>query len=82
MKTTTDTYWYVVYESTDSPEALKAYYDSQIPKTGLMIVSTTSASGSYVWAIARDESGTFGGSVTVAPSGNGSGSSVIVAVGS
>jgi hypothetical protein len=82
VKTTTDTYWYVTYESTDSPETLKTHYESQIPKTGLQIISTTTANGSYSWAIARDESGAFGGSVTVAPSGNGSGSAVIVAVGS
>jgi hypothetical protein len=81
-KTTTDSYWYVMYESTDSPDTLKAYYESQIPKTGLRVFSTTSTGGAYVWTIARDESGSFGGSVTVAPSGSGSGSSVIVAVGS
>ena len=81
-KTTTDTYWYVLYESTDSPDSLKGYYEDLIPKTGMQIISTTSASGAYVWAIARDESGAFGGSVTVGPSGSGSGSSVIVAVGS
>jgi hypothetical protein len=82
VRTTTDTYWYVTYESSDSPETLKGFYESQIPKTGLQIISTTSSNGSYVWAIARDESGAFGGGVTVAPSGNGSGSGVIVAVGS
>lgn len=81
-KTTTDTYWYVLYESTDSPETLKGWYENEIPKTGMKIISTTSAGGSYVWSIARDESGSFGGGVTVGPSGNGSGSSVIVAVGS
>jgi hypothetical protein len=82
VKTTTDTYWYVTYDSTDSPETLKSYYEGQIPTTGLKIISTTSTGGSYVWVITRDESGNFGGSVTVAPSENGSGSSVIVAVGS
>jgi hypothetical protein len=81
-KTTTDTYWYVLYESTDSPDTLKSYYENEIPKTGMQIISTTSANGAYVWAIARDESGAFGGVVTVGPSGSGSGSSVIVAVGS
>jgi hypothetical protein len=82
VKTTTDTYWYVTYESTDSPDTLKAFYESQIPKTALKIISTTSTGGAYVWTIARDDSGSFGGAVTVAPSGSGSGSSVIVAVGS
>jgi hypothetical protein len=81
-KTTTDTYWYVIYESTDSPDSLKSFYETQIPRAGMKVISTTSANGSYVWAIARDEAATFGGSVTVAPSGNGSGSSVIVGIGS
>ncbi|HEY3334100.1 MAG TPA: hypothetical protein VGK16_02595 [Candidatus Limnocylindrales bacterium] len=81
-KTTTDTYWYVVYDSTDSPDTLKGFYEAQIPKAGMQIISTTSANGSYSWAIARDASGGFGGAVTVGPSGSGSGSSVIIAVGS
>lgn len=82
-RTTTPTYWYVIYQSTDSPEALKAFYEGEIPKAGMQIVSTTSAQGTFAWAIARDASGTFGGAVTVGPaSDGGSGSSVIVAVGS
>ena len=36
-KTTTDTYWYVLYESTDSPETLKGWYENEIPKTGMKI---------------------------------------------
>ena len=81
-KTTTDTYWYVLYESTDSPDGLKGYYEDLIPKTGMKIISTTSASGAYVVGHRARRVGAFGGSVTVGPSGSGSGSSVIVAVGS
>lgn len=81
-KTTTEGYWYAIYHSNDSPDALKSFYEGQIPKTGLKIISTTTANGSYSWLIARDESGDFGGSVTVAPGGSGSGSDVIVGIGS
>jgi len=82
-KTTTDTYWYAVYGSSDSPDTLKGFYENQIPKSGLKIVSTTSAGGTYAWAISKDEAGTFGGSVTVGPASDGSsGSTVIVAIGS
>ena len=56
-KTTTDTYWYVIYESTDSADSLKAYYEDLIPKTGMTMISTTSASGANAWAISRDEAG-------------------------
>jgi hypothetical protein len=82
-KTTTDTYWYVIYGSTDTPASLKGFYESQIPKTGLKIVSTTSSNGTYAWAISKDEAGSFGGSVTVGPASDGSaGSVVVVAIGS
>ncbi len=82
-KTTTEGYWYAVYHSTDSPDSLKSFYEGQIPKAGLKIISTTSASGSYVWVVARDETGSFGGSVTVGPAADGSGGSdVIVGIGS
>jgi hypothetical protein len=81
-KTTMEGYWYAIYHSSDAPDALKSFYEGEIPKTGLKIISTTAANGSYSWLIARDESGDFGGSVTVAPGGSGSGSDVIVGIGS
>lgn len=81
-KTTTDTYWYVLYHSTDSADSLKGFYEGQIPKTGLKIISTTSSNGGYVWLVATDDSGAFGGSVSVVPSPDGAGSDVIVGVGS
>jgi len=81
-KTTTGNYWYAIYHSTDSADSLKGFYEGQIPKTGLKVISTTTANGSYVWVVATDDSGAFGGSVTVAPSTDGSGSDIIVGVGS
>lgn len=75
-------YWYVMYESTDSPDSLKSFYESKVPAVGLMIISTTSSAGSHSMLIARDETGDFGGSVLMSPSASGSGSMVIVAVGS
>jgi hypothetical protein len=81
-KTTTGGYWYAIYHSSDSPDSLKSFFEGQIPKTGLQIVSTTTANGTYSWLVANDSSGTFGGSVTVGPGGDGSGSDVIVGIGS
>lgn len=75
-------YWYVMYESTDSPDSLKNFYEGRIPAIGMMIISTTSSAGSHSMLIARDETGDFGGSVSMSPSSSGSGSMVIVAVGS
>jgi hypothetical protein len=70
-KTTAPDTWFVVYSSTDSLESLKSYYEATIPKTGLQIISTTTINGGISWVIAKDASGSFGGAVSVFPSGDG-----------
>jgi hypothetical protein len=82
-KTLTGNYWYASYLSTDSPDSLKSYYEDKIPSLGLMVISTTTAGGAHSWLVATDESGSFGGSVTVGPPTEGdAGSTVIVGIGS
>ncbi len=82
-KTLTGNYWYALYQSTDSVESLRSFYEDKIPSVGLTIISTTTAGGGYSWLVATDESGSFGGSVSVgAPTEGGSGSSVIIGIGS
>lgn len=82
-KTLTGNYWYASYLSNDSPDSLKAYYEDKIPSLGLMIISTTTAGGAHSWLVATDESGSFGGSVTVGPPTEGdAGSTVIIGIGS
>jgi hypothetical protein len=71
----------VSWESTDSVDSLKSFYEGAIPTTGMKIFSTTNASGSYNWIFAESEGSSHGGSVTVAPStSGGSGSTVIVSI--
>ncbi len=64
--------FFAMYQSTDSPDTLKSFYESTIPKTGLQIISTTSSNGGYSWIIANDANGSFGGAVSVFPAGDGS----------
>lgn len=70
------------YESTDSPDSLKSYYEGKIASAGMVIISTTSTSGTYGFIFAEDDQGSgFGGSIAIAPSSSGgSGSTVIVTV--
>jgi hypothetical protein len=71
----------VSWESTDSVDSLKSFYEGAIPTTGMKIFSTTNANGSYNWIFAESEGSSHGGSVTVAPStSGGSGSTVIVSI--
>lgn len=75
---------FVGYESTDSPDSLKSFYENAIPATGMQILTTSTSQGSYSWIFGEDDQGSsFGGSVTVAPSStNEGGSTVIVTVAS
>jgi hypothetical protein len=70
-KTTAEGTSFVVYESTDSVDSLKAFYADAVPKTGLKIFSTTTINGGVSYVIATDDSGSFGGAVNIYPSGNG-----------
>ena len=71
----------VSWESTDSVDSLKGFYESAIPSTGMQIFSTTQATGGWNWVFAESSGSSTGGSVTIAPSqSGGSGSTVIVSV--
>jgi hypothetical protein len=70
-KTSAEGTWFVIYESTDSVDSLKTFYEDAVPKTGLKIFSTTTLQGGVSYVIATDESGSFGGAVNIFPSGDG-----------
>jgi hypothetical protein len=70
---------FIAWNSTDSVDSLKSFYESAIPGTGMTIFSTTSAGGTYAWIFAENEGSSFGGSVTLGPNSDGTdGASVIL----
>jgi hypothetical protein len=71
---------FIVYESSDSIDSLKSFYEDAIPKIGMRIFSTTQASGGVAYVMATDESASFGGAVSIYPSDTGSGATVSVTV--
>lgn len=81
-KTAAEGIIFAVFESTDSIESLRSFYESAIPDSGLQIFSTTEAQGGYAWTIAESEGSSFGGAVSIYPSGSGSGTAVSVTIGS
>jgi len=70
-KTTAEDTWFVIYESTDSVDSLKHFYENAIAAAGQKIFSTTTIQGGVSYVFAKDESGGFGGSVNIYPSGDG-----------
>ena len=80
-RTTAEGIIFVIWESTDSTDSLRSFYEGAIDDTGMEVFSTTQASGAYSWLFAESEGSSFGGAVTVAPSSSGgSGSTVSVQV--
>ena len=80
-RTTAGEVIFVTFESSDSSDSLRDFYEDAIADTGLEVFSTTSAEGSYSWIFAESEGSSTGGVVTVVPSGTGSGSTVAVQIG-
>jgi hypothetical protein len=79
MRTSASGGVFVAWDSTDSVDTLKGFYESAIPGTGMEIFSTSTAGGTYSWVFAESEGSSHGGSVTLGPaSDGGSGASVIV----
>lgn len=70
----------LTWNSSDSPASLEGFYEDVISRNGLEVVSRTTASGSYSWIFGANDSASFTGLVTVAPSGQGDGSTVAVQV--
>ena len=81
-RTTADGVIFVTFESSQSPDQLESFYDDRITGSGLEVFSRTSAEGSYSWLFQDPSDDSFGGVVSVGPSGNGAGSVVVVQVGS
>jgi len=80
-RTTASGVIFVTYDSTDSPDSLKSFYDDAIDQLGWYVFSQTSAGGSYSWIIGETETADAAGSITLGPGGDGTGSSVLIQIG-
>lgn len=69
---------YIGWNSTDNPDSLKGFYESAIPGTGMVILTTSSTQGSYIWIFAENDSSSYGGSITVAPQTDGTDGSYVI----
>lgn len=72
---------FAAFDSSDSLDVLRSFYESAIPEAGLQILSTTEAQDGIAWTIAESEGSTFGGAVSLFPSTDGSGTQVSITIG-
>lgn len=80
-KTTAQGVIFAAWDSSDSFDSLRSFYEDAIADTGLQIIQTTEAQGGIALVIAEDDTGNFGGTVSIFPASDGSGTQVSVTVG-
>jgi hypothetical protein len=71
----------ISWESGDSVDSVKEFYDSAIEDAGLNVYGTQSAAGTHSWVISEDSGNGYSGSVTIGPSSSGNGTSVSALLG-
>jgi hypothetical protein len=72
---------FAAFESDESFESLRGFYEDAIEEAGLQIFSTTEAQGGVAWTVAESEGSTFGGAISIFPASDGSGSQISVTIG-
>jgi hypothetical protein len=83
FKTTAEGALIVAYESTDSVDSIKGFYESAIVGAGMTVLAKTEAGGGVSLIFGVNDANTgFGGSVGIGPAGDGSGSSISITLGS
>jgi hypothetical protein len=80
-KTTTAGVIFAAWDSDDSLDSLRSFYEGAIADSGLQIIQTTEAQGGVAWVVAEDESGSFGGTVSIFPASDGTGTQISVTIG-
>lgn len=80
-KTTAGGLIFAAWDSDESFDSLRSFYEGAIDEAGLQIISTTEAQGGIAWTVAEDLQGTFGGSISLFPASDGSGTQISVTIG-
>ena len=78
-RTTAGGFIFLTFTSTDSPDDLQSFYEQAIEDTGLEVLSTTTAGGTYSWIFGETDG--VNGVVSVSAGPDGTGSQVGIQVG-
>ena len=71
----------IAWESSDSVDSVKGFYDDAIEDAGLTVYGTTDVQGTHSWVISEESGTGYNGSVTIGPSSTGNGTSVSALLG-
>lgn len=80
-KTTAEGVIFAAWDSDDDLDSLRSFYEDAISEAGFEVITTTEAQGGIGWVVAVDDDSGVGGSISLFPASDGSGTQISVTVG-
>ena len=80
-KTTAEGIIFAAWDSDDDFESLRSFYEDAIDEAGFEVITTTEAQGGIAWVVGLDDGSGVGGSISLFPASDGSGTQISVTIG-
>lgn len=80
-KTTAEGVIFAAWDSSDSLDSLRSFYEGAMNDLGMEVITTTEAQGGIAWVMADGGGSGIGGSISLFPASDGSGTQVSVTIG-
>ena len=80
-KTTAEGIIFAAWDSDDDFDSLRSFYEDAIDEAGFDVITTTEAQGGIAWVVGVDDGSGVGGSISLFPASDGSGTQISVTIG-
>jgi hypothetical protein len=80
-KTTAQGVIFAAWDTDESLDSLRSFYEDAFDELGLEVITTTEAQGGIAWVVAESEGSSTGGSISIFPASDGTGTQVSVTIG-
>jgi hypothetical protein len=80
-KTTAEGVIFAAWDTDDSLDSLRDFYEDAMNDLGLEVITTTEAQGGVAWVVTDGGDSGIGGSISIFPASDGSGTQVSVTIG-
>lgn len=80
-KTTAEGIIFAAWETDDDFDSLRSFYEGAIDEAGFEVITTTEAQGGIAWVVAEPGGSGVGGSISIFPASDGSGTQISVTIG-
>ena len=80
-KTTAEGIIFAAWDTDDDFDSIRSFYEDAIDEAGFEVITTTEAQGGIAWVVGLDDGSGVGGSISIFPASDGSGTQISVTIG-